>query len=313
MSVIPKLREFVTNKDYRRFFLAKRGFYGELSDKDYISIVYKYEFGKDLDWENPKTFNEKLQWLKIYDRRPEYTTLVDKYRVRDFVAAKIGVEYLIPLLGVWDNPEDIDFTSLPNQFVLKCNHNSGLGMCICKDKSKLDIDATKRSLKKGLEENFYLVGREWPYKDVPRKIICEQYMTDGSSTMELESLTDYKFYCFDGKVKMFGVYTDRNTSESTKANYFDCSFKSLDFTWGYPKSKKRIRKPVCIDEMIEISETLAACIPEVRVDLYVCGGKVFFGELTFFDGSGFERFFPDFWDSFWGNEIALPSINKGRR
>ena len=176
-----------------KYLKAKRlaGKYGQsLNDEEYLKKAFKLNMGKELNLDNPQTFNEKLQWLKLHDRKSEYTIMVDKYLARDYIAKTIGEEYLIPLLGVWDSPDEIDFDALPDQFVLKCNHNSGLGMCICKDKSKLDIEKVKKELQKGLNENYYLHRREWPYKDVPRKIIAEKYMVDESGT----ELKDYKFF-----------------------------------------------------------------------------------------------------------------------
>ena len=194
--------KYIKSADYRFLIHTGLGIYDYLSDEEYVKRKYRACFGRKLNLENPQTYNEKLQWLKLYDRKPEYTRMVDKYRVREYIAQTIGEEYLIPLLGVWEDPEDIDFDALPDQFVLKCNHNSGLGMCICKDKSKLDIKKAKRELKKGLKQDYYLTGREWPYKDVPRRIIAEKYMVDESGT----ELKDFKVLCFAGKAKMIQVH-----------------------------------------------------------------------------------------------------------
>ena len=204
---------------YSRIFeaLNYRKMLNWVPDQLFLKAAFRARFGRKLDLNNPKTFNEKLQWMKLYNRKPEYTMMVDKYKVRNYIAEQLGEEYLIPLLGVWDDPDEIDFDALPNQFVLKCNHNSGLGMCICKDKSKLDIQSVEEELRKGLAQDYYLTGREWPYKNVPRKIICEKYMTDETEG----DLKDYKFYCFNGKVKMLGIYSDRNKKCPTKADYFD--------------------------------------------------------------------------------------------
>ena len=185
-----------------------------MDDKIFLEKYYKSIFHNTLDLKSPKTFNEKLQWLKLYDRRPEYTMMVDKYRVRDYIAKKIGEEYLIPLLGVWDDPDEINFENLPDQFVLKCNHNSGLGMCICKDKSKLNISEVKRNLRKGLSQNYYLTGREWPYKDVPRKILAEKFISDSKG-----NLVDYKFFCFNGAIDCVMLCTDRESGD-TKFYFF---------------------------------------------------------------------------------------------
>lgn len=293
----------LTDKKYRTKLFAGLGFYDRMDDEKYLKKLYTVNFGKELDLENPKTFNEKLQWLKLYDRKPEYTMMVDKYKVREYVAEKLGEEYLIPLLGVWDDPEEIDFDKLPNQFVLKCNHNSGLGMCICKDKSKLDIKKVKAELKKGLKENFYLRGREWPYKDVPRKIICEKYMVDESGY----ELKDYKIFCFNGEPKALFVATDRMTD--TKFDFFDVEFNHLPFTNGHPNAEKEIAKPQNLDEMLKVASVLSKGIPQVRIDLYNVNGKILFGEMTFSHWSGMVPFEPDEWDERFGEWIVLPKNN----
>ena len=278
-------------------------FWNQLNDEKYLRFVYRARTGKPLNLENPKTFNEKLQWLKLYDRKPEYTVMVDKYAVREYIAKKIGEQYLIPLLGVWDDPEDIDFGILPDQFVLKCNHNSGLGMCICKDKSKLDIEKVKQELRKGLQQDYYMHGREWPYKDVKHCIIAEQYMED-TSTKELR---DYKFFCFNGKSKAMFVATDRQTKgEETKFDFFDMEYNHLDFRNGHPNATIYPQKPQCFEEMVQIAERLSAGIPHVRVDLYEINGKVYFGELTFSHWSGMVPFEPEEWDYTFGSWLELP-------
>ena len=264
--------------------------------------------GEDLYLNNPKTFNEKLQWLKLYDRKPEYTMMVDKYKVREYIKEKLGKEYLIPLLGVWDKAEDIDFDKLPNQFVLKCNHNSGLGMYICKDKSKLtenQIKAIRKNLTKGLQQDYYLTGREWPYKNVPRKIIAEKYMED-----ETGQLRDYKFYCFNGEPKIIMINSDREIGK-TKADYFDMAFNWLDLKWGYEHALVKPLKPINFEKMKEFAVVLSKNIPELRVDFYEVNNKIYFGELTFFDGSGFDKIEPKEWDKIFGNWIELPTNIKG--
>ena len=261
--------------------------------------------GKKLNLDNPQTFNEKLQWLKLFDRRPEYTMMVDKYKVRDYIAEKLGEEYLIPLLGVWDDPDEIDFDALPNQFVLKCNHNSGLGMCICKDKSKLDIDKVRKELRKGMEQDYFLTGREWPYKNVPRKIVCEQYMDDG-----LGELKDYKFYCFYGIPRYCQVIADRTTNETI--DFFDMDWIHQEFTGihlpghPFPHSTERICCPKSFAEMKENAATLSRDIPFSRIDFYEIAGEMYFGEITFYPASGFGTFAPEEWDTTLGNWLVLP-------
>ena len=302
---IRMVKQFVLDPKVRFGYLTRAGFYNHMSDEEYLSRKYQLYFGQKLDLQNPQTFNEKLQWLKLYNRKPEYTVMVDKYKVREYIAQELGEEYLIPLLGVWDNPDEIDFDALPNQFVLKCNHNSGLGMCICKDKSELDISKVKVELRKGLKQDYYLTGREWPYKDVPRKIIAEKDMEDVSG-----DLKDYKFYCFNGEMKFVMINSDRNTSRPTRADYFDRDFNWLDFTWGYSHAEVHPRKPEQFEKMVAIVEKLAKGLPHIRVDLYDCNGKIYFGELTFFDGSGFDKIEPLEWDYKIGKLLKLPTSLK---
>lgn len=289
---------------YTRIFdaLNYRKMLNWLPDKVFLKAAFRARFGRKLDLNNPKTFNEKLQWLKLYNRKPEYTKMVDKYLVREYVKEKIGEKYLIPLLGVWDDPEEIDFDELPMQFVLKCNHNSGIGMCICKDKNDLDISKVKEELKKGIDQNYYLTGREWPYKDVPRRVIAEKYMVDESGY----ELKDYKFYCFDGKVKLVMINSDRMSSEKTKANYFDENYQPLDFVWGYDNAEEPPKKPEKFEEMKYLAEILSEGIPTVRIDFYQTPDGIFFGEITFFDGSGFDAIEPIEWDYKIGSWIKLP-------
>lgn len=302
---IRMVKQFVLDPKVRFGYLTRAGFYNHMSDEEYLSRKYQLYFGQKLDLQNPQTFNEKLQWLKLYNRKPEYTVMVDKYKVREYIAQELGEEYLIPLLGVWDNPDEIDFDALPNQFVLKCNHNSGLGMCICKDKSELDISKVKVELRKGLKQDYYLTGREWPYKDVPRKIIAEKYMEDVSG-----DLKDYKFYCFNGEMKFVMINSDRNISRPTRADYFDRDFNWLDFTWGYSHAEVHPKKPEQFEKMVAIVEKLAKGLPHIRVDLYDCNGKIYFGELTFFDGSGFDKIEPLEWDYKIGKLLKLPTSLK---
>ena len=294
--------KYINRKHLLLSLIVRIGNY--LPDKLFLSLLYRLTFFKSLDWQNPKTFNEKLQWLKLYDRRPEYTTYVDKYKVREYISKTLGEEYLIPLLGEWDNPDEIDFDKLPNRFVLKCNHNSGLGMCICKDKTKLDLEVVRNELRKGLAQDYYLSLREWPYKNVPRKIIAEKYMVDESETL---SLRDYKFMCFDGKVKCSFVCSDRNTKNGLHVTFYDLDWNVLPFERHYPSRKEGLLKPKSYDEMVILAEKLSKGIPFVRVDFYEINGKVYFGELTFYPGSGFEEFTPQSADEWLGGFIKLPN------
>lgn len=271
------------------------------SDKMYVYVKwYGRRMPYRLNLKNPQTFNEKLQWIKLYDHNPLYTTLVDKYRVKEYVKSHIGDEHVIPLLGAWDAVEDIDWHKLPNQFVLKVNHDCG-GQVICKDKAKLAIDKAKGKLEKALKRNYYYEGREWPYKNVNPKIFAEEYMED-----EFGELRDYKFFCFDGKVKAMFVATDRSKDSETCFDFFDADYNHLPFTQGHPNAKVLPQKPKGFDKMKELAEKLSKGIPEVRVDFYDVNGHVYFGEFTFFHFGGMVKFNPVEWDYKFGSWINLP-------
>lgn len=291
--------KYLWSADYRFLINAGFGLYNHMPDEEYLKRKFKACMGKELNLENPQTFNEKLQWLKLYDRKPEYTMMVDKVKVRDYIAETIGEEYLIPLLGVWEDPEDIDFDALPNQFVLKCNHNSGLGMCICKDKTKLDIPKVKRELKKGLAQDYYLTGREWPYKDVPRRIIAEKYMVDESGT----ELKDYKVMCFNSVPRIIQLHRGRFGDHTL--DFYDSVWKRVNFTWDCPQSEISWDRPYFLDEMLKLSEKLSLGIPELRVDWYFAEKHLYFGELTFSPTSGFSGMTPEQWDYTLGSWIEL--------
>lgn len=261
-------------------------------DELYLKMLFPLRTGYKLNLKNPQTFNEKLQWLKLNNRKPEMVKMVDKVDVKEYVAKIIGEEYIIPTLGVYNSVDEIDFDSLPNQFVLKCTHDSG-GIVICSDKSKLDIEAAKAKLRRGLKVNYYYQNREWPYKQVKPRIIAEQYMVDESGY----ELKDYKFFCFDGEVKLLFIASDRGSkTEETKFDFFDTNFNHLPFTNGHPNSTKKIAKPQGFEEMKKIAALLSKGHPHLRVDLYDINGKIYFGELTFYHWSGMTPFEPMEWD-----------------
>lgn len=275
------------------------------SDRTYLKMLFRVRMGYKLNLDNPQTFNEKLQWLKLYNRKPEYTKMVDKVGAKEYVASIIGEEYIIPTLGVWDRVEDIDWNSLPDQFVLKCTHDSG-GIVICADKSKLDIEVAKKKLKRGLKKNFYASNREWPYKNVRPRIIGEKYMVDESGY----ELKDYKWFCFDGVPKALFIATDRGVEgEETKFDFFDSDFNHLPFTNGHPNATREIKKPVGFEKMKELAALLSKGQPHLRVDFYDINGKIFFGELTFYHWSGMMPFDPEEWDYKYGEYIRLPKRN----
>lgn len=280
---------------------ASKGWLNWMRDKEYISLMYRANMGEKINLDNPRTFNEKIQWLKLYDRNPEYIKMADKYKVKKYVADIIGEEYIIPTLGVYDKFDDIDFEKLPNQFVLKCTHDSG-GNVICKDKKEFNIDKAKEKINKSMKKNYFYWGREWPYKMVKPRIIAEQYMEDKVDG----ELRDYKFFCFDGEPKVMFVATDRGKGE-TKFDFFDLEFNHLDIEQHYPNSKEKIRKPKEFEKMIELSKKISKNLKHARVDFYEVNGNVYFGEITFYHLSGFQPFSPKEWDIIFGNWIDLQS------
>ena len=286
--------------------LNRRGLMRFLPDKFCVQLLYRAHIGKKLNLKNPQTYNEKLQWIKLFDHRPLYTEIVDKYKVREYVKEKIGEEYLVPLLGRWDKAEDIDFAQLPEQFVLKCNHDSG-SVVICKSKGVFNSEEAKKRLAKCLKRGTFSSGREWPYKNVPPCIIAEQYLEDYAT----EELRDYKFFAFDGKVKAMFIATDRqNKSRPTAFDFFDMDFNHIDMRHGHPNAVSLPRKPINFEKMKELAEKLSKDIPQVRVDFYEVNGKIYFGEMTLFHHSGFTPFDPDSIDDLWGEWVILPNEEK---
>ena len=309
--MLNKVKNIIKNPS-RLFSILSRdyGLFKWMGDELYLKIIYKSLFGEELDLNNPITFNQKLQWLKLNNRYPEMVRMVDKYDAKEYVSGVIGEEYIIPTYGVWKRFDDIDFGSLPNQFVLKCTHDSG-GLVICKDKSKLDMNIARKKINKCLKRNYYWFGREWPYKNVKPRIIAEKYMVD-EAVMEdaVEELTDYKLMCFNGRSEMAFTCTDRYDSDGLKVTFFDRDWNKLPFERHYPSSKKSIPKPKNYEKMIELSEVLSKGIPFIRVDFYESNDKIYFGELTFYPGTGLEEFTPEIWDKKLGDMIDLTSVRE---
>lgn len=271
-------------------------------DKLYLQMYFFAKFKRFIDFENPKAFNEKLQWLKLYYRNPEYVNLVDKYEVKKYVAEKIGEEYLIPTLGIWDSVEEIDFDALPEQFVLKCTHDSG-GLVLCKDKAKLDVEKVKEKIRKSLKNNYYYIGREWPYKGVKPRVLAEAYMEDET----VSELRDYKFFCFNGEAKIMYLASERyKENDVVKFDFYDMEFNHLDFRNGHPNNAVPAQKPKTFETMRALAEKLAQGFHHVRVDLYEVNGKNYFGEMTFYNQNGFVPFDPEEWDYKIGEWLELP-------
>ena len=272
------------------------------NDKLYLSWIYRCEFHRALNWEQPTTFNEKLNWLKLYDRQTKYIQMVDKVAVKDYVASVIGTEYVIPTIAVWDKPEDIEWDKLPNQFVLKTNHDGGgHGIVVCKDKAHLDKSLALKELNHSYRRSTFPIGREWPYKHIRHRILAEKYMEDESG-----ELRDYKFFCFDGVVKALFIATERSGGD-VKFDYYDADFNLLNLVQQHPLSGKVLQQPKSFELMKLLASKLTKGIPQVRVDFYEVNGKPYFGELTFFHHGGFVPFHPNKWDEIWGSWITLPT------
>lgn len=270
------------------------------SDKLYLKLRYYFNFGKKLNLENPVGFNAKCQWIKLFYHRPEMTVMVDKYEAKNWVAEKIGSQHVVPCYGIWDNADDIDFDILPNQFVLKCTHGCG-GHVICKDKSLLDIQKARDTMRKGLCKSTYMETREWPYRNVKPRVIAEEYLADDDSGV----LTDYKFFCFNGVPKM--MYVSKDGEHTPHTDFFDMDWNRLPLHMRDPNSEIPPQKPEKFEEMKEIAQKLSAGFPHVRVDMYLVKDVVFFGEMTFFSLGGLVYFNPPSWDEKIGDWFKLPS------
>lgn len=282
-------------------YLEYIGLFNFLSDKAYLKLMFRVNTGSKLNLDSPKTFNEKIQWLKINDRKDIYTTMVDKYEVKNYVADLIGEEYIISTLGVWDKFEDIDFDSLPDQFVLKCTHDSG-GLVICRDKSQLDFKKAKKKINKCLKKNYYKHGREWPYKNVKPRIIAEEYMQDKNNI----SLRDYKFYCFNGEAKYLYISEGLEDHSTAKISFLLPDWEFANFNrLDYKSFEKLPNKPLNFDEMLKLAGEISKGFKFIRVDLYNINDKIYFSELTFSPCSGYMPFSPREWDEKMGELIKL--------
>lgn len=272
-----------------------------IPDECYLRMVYWMRMGERLDLKNPKVYTEKIQWLKLHDAKPEYTELVDKYLVKEYVAKNIGEEYIIPTYGVWDCAEDIDFDALPNQFVLKCNHDSA-SVVICHNKANFDREAARKKLARCLKNNFFYVGREYPYKNVKRKILAEAYMED----QKLHELRDYKFFTFGGIPKLVHVVSNRQkVDEETYGDFFDMDYNHVNLHMGHDFAPVPPEKPNNFEKMKELARILSTGTRHLRVDFYEVNNKLYFGELTFYQDSGWKKIEPEKWNKVLGSWISL--------
>ncbi len=273
-------------------------------DSLWLKVLYRAKLHRNLNLKTPVRFTEKLNWLKLHDHNPLYTRLVDKYEVKQYIKEKLGEQMVIPSYGVWEHFDDIDFDKLPNQFVLKCTHDSGR-FCICRDKAVFDVEGARKKLETSLRNNFFWWTREWPYKNVKPRIIAEKYMEDG----ENDVLTDYKFFCFNGIPKM--MYISKDVSIDPRTDFFDMEWNHLPFRLKDPNADIVPEKPSLFEEMKEIACKLSSGIPHVRVDLYVINNHIYFGEMTFFHNSGIFSVTPDEWDYKIGDWLDLGTCKNG--
>lgn len=303
-KILTMVNNFLCSPEIRMGYLSKIGFYKHMSDEDYIQKKAQVRLRKRFDLSNPVTMCEKLNWLKIHDRKPIYTTMVDKYKVKEFVGERIGEEHVISTLAKWDRAEDINIDALPNQFVLKCNHDSG-SIIVCKDKAKFDLEKAKKKLGESLRVNYYDLSREWPYKNIEKCIIAEPYM---DALGKLDSI-EYKITCCNGEVKFVTICQGiAHSSFDVRTNdHFTVDFQHMDWYVNYKPAKIRPSKPKQWEEMIDYATKLSSGIPYVRVDFYVIDDVVYFGEFTFFTWGGFMQFVPENMDKELGKLIDLPN------
>lgn len=298
------MKYFLTKPGGWFFFLSSRGLLNWMDDEAYIKREFRYSLGYEPDLEHPRTFNEKLNWLKLHDRNPLYTQLVDKYEVKRYVAEKVGEQFVVPVIGgPWDSVDEIDFDALPEQFVLKCTHDSG-GVVICRDRASFDREAAKAKLAKSLRRNFYWVNREWPYKNVPPRIFAEKYLEDESG-----DLHDYKFFAFNGITRVFYITSGRSAGDR-RTDFYDLRLNHLNLRDDDKNADVPPPAPARLEKMKGLADTLSRGIPCLRVDFYEIGGRVFIGELTLYYSGGFVPFSPREWDQLFGSWIDLPITNK---
>ena len=290
-KIIFKIIEFLKEPYKLLLFLDNKKIL-RLDDKFYLKLMYKKNFNTDLNLENPKTFNEKMQWLKLYDRNEKYSLMVDKYEAKNYVKKIIGEEYIIPTIDVWNKFEDIDFSKLPQKFVLKCTHDSG-GLVICRNKKDLNYKDVKKRIKKSLQKNFFYSFREWPYKNVKPRIIAEKYMENSG----FKDLVDYKFFCFNGEPKFIYVSSGLENHSTARIDFLDINYEKVGFKRKDYRSFDEIpAKPKNFEKMKELAACLSKDITFLRVDFYEIEGKIYFSELTFFPCAGYVPFDPEEYD-----------------
>lgn len=290
------------NRMFRKIilFLVAKGIFDFLEDEPYLKLVYWAELDKKLNLVSPNTFNEKLNWKKINDRKKNYTTMADKFEVKKYVSDRVGEQYLIPVYGIWNTFDEIDFAALPNEFVLKTTHDSG-GVVICTNKAEFDLNQARKIINQHLKRNYFKWRREWPYKDIQPRIIAEKFVKDDN----FENLPVYKFFCFHGVPKIVqSIQNDKQSNETI--DYFDMEWNLLDLKQNFPNSKEPLEKPRKLEEMVELAATLSKDMDFIRVDLYIINEEIKFSEFTFYSDAGINAFTPESWDDTLGSWLSLP-------
>ena len=294
--------EFVKTPRLIIFKIGIKGWIKFLDDKTYLKLMYWAKFGKKLNLDAPVTFNEKIQWLKLHNKKSQYTQMVDKFEAKKYALRILNEDICVPTIAVFDSVDKIDKTKLPEKYVMKCTHDSH-SVYVCNDSTHFDFEKAKKNIAKGLRRNYYWTGREYPYKNVKPRIIIEEYLEDSCQP----HLLDYKFYIFNGKFKLLSI-TERKSKHEVYIDFYDSEFNKVHMTWGYPGSGELRHKPVQYEKMITIAETLAKDIPILRVDFYEVQGRAYLGEMTFFDGSGFDEIDPKEWDIQLGSWIKTNGL-----
>ena len=305
-KIMSKIRTFIDNPQYFITSPAAKGWLDWVPDSLYLKLLYRVIMGRKLNLKNPKEYNEKLQWLKLNDRKPEYAIMVDKYEVRGYIAELLGEQYLIPCLGIYDSVEDIDIDALPDKFVLKCTHDSG-SVEICKDKSCYDMEGAKHRLSQAMKRNYYATYREWPYKYVKPRIIAEGYLEGDEG-----DLKDYKVMCFNGEAKIIEVHENRFVEGKVHTQtFYDREWEIVPLTQVETVTvDKPSERPRQLEEILRLSELIAKDMYHARIDWYIEGDKIYFGEITFYDGSGFESVSTPEMERMLGDMIKLPEKEK---
>ena len=297
------VKKIIRNRESRNRLMMLLPF---IPDETFLKLMFRLRMNERLDLENPLTFNQKLQWLKLHDRKKIYNVIVDKYEVKNYVSSLIGEKHIVKTYGVYECFDDIDFSALPQRFVIKCTHDSG-GIVVCRNINELDMKKAKEKIKRSLQTNFFWTGREWPYKDIKPRILIEEFLQQDSHNDKI-GLIDYKFYCFDGKPLFLYISQGLENHSTARIDFLSCNWERMPFSRiDYKHFEILPTKPKAFEEMERLAKILSKGIPFVRVDFYCIKECIYFSELTLYPGSGYTRFCPDEYDYIVGKQLNLPT------